>query len=100
MQDKNRKELQPGQTVQWTSQAGGYEKTKNGRVLAIIPVNEKLSDHLDCVPISRIKAQNHAIIDRVFVAVPRKSGIEDYYAPSPGQLKIIEPVVSTETFSK
>lgn len=101
MLDKNQKELQPGQIVQWTSQAGGFEKTKFGRVLALIGENEQinktlasikgiLEDHF--IPQSRLKAQNVAGIKRVLVGVKRKTGLEDYYAPRPGQLRIIEKV--------
>ena len=101
MIDKNEKELKPGQRVLWTSQAGGFEKIKYGRVLALIGENEQinktlasikgmLEDHF--IPQSRVKAQNVAGIKRVLVGVKRKTGIEDYYAPRPGQLEIVEPL--------
>lgn len=35
----NQKVFHVGDTVEWTSQAGGYSKTKKGKVIAVIPPN-------------------------------------------------------------
>lgn len=80
MKDKNNQILEIGQIVFWRSQAGGSEKQKEGTIIALLPINERLLDYLPKgkIPTSRIKAQNTSLIERVLVAVSRKTGIKDY----------------------
>ena len=87
--------IEIGQTVTWTSQAGGYSKTKAGKVLAIIePEQEayhrdfrfltmpfRLIGVKEPVLDSRVKFDPCSSNRRVLVEVPRKSGTMDYYAP-------------------
>lgn len=80
-----------GDTVKWTSQAGGSSLTKCGEVIAILAPNEDAQNYLPAnLPVSRFKAQRTSLIERCLVAVPRPgSGLIDYYAPSIGVVTII-----------
>lgn len=46
MKDKNNQILEIGQIVFWRSQAGGSEKQKEGTIIALLPINERLLDYL------------------------------------------------------
>jgi hypothetical protein len=37
------KTFQPGDTITWTSQAGGKSKTKTGKVIAVLPANKSVA---------------------------------------------------------
>lgn len=73
-----------GQEITWQSQSGGYLKTKVGKILDIVPVNQSLRRRIpDGTPRSRIKFDSPwSLYERIIVAVPRGRGI-DYYAPDP-----------------
>jgi hypothetical protein len=81
-----------GDYVSWRSQAGGYAKAKEGDVIAIVL---RLDDASRYVPVGapgcRLKFQDvNRIFDRVLVAVRRRSGSYDYYAPSMKLVKVVE----------
>jgi hypothetical protein len=77
-----------GDTVTWTSQAGGCTKTKTGTVIAIAHVGTPYRKLGTYVPASAPKS-NRKFDDkfpdqaRYIIEVPRgtKSGVCDYYAP-------------------
>lgn len=85
--------IKVGDYVKWTSQSGGYEKTKEGDVIAIVP---KLHDATLNIPkeIVRTNKQKfqavNMVYDRAVVAVRRKSGVYDYYAPSVSWVKAVD----------
>lgn len=85
------RQVRVGDYVCWNSQAGGYRKAKEGDVLAIIPRLDDASRYVpQSAPRCRMKFQYvNMIVDRVLVAVRRKSGSYDYYAPS---LRLVEVV--------
>jgi hypothetical protein len=73
-----------GDTVEWTSQAGGITKTKRGKVLKFIPPER---DAFMLTPpgtfLSQLKGQRYSLIPRALVEVPRgvQSAKCDYYTP-------------------
>ena len=71
------------QTVTWTSQSQGSEKTKTGTVIAIIEPGEDARKYLPAgLPKTRFKGDRFSTNRRALVAVPRTSGNGcDYYAP-------------------
>lgn len=83
--------MEIGQTVTWTSQAMGCEKSKTGKVLAVIragqsaraliPATAKKSHIKGCKDISQF--------DRILVEVPtgKNERIKHYYTP---KLSMIE----------
>lgn len=83
--------MQIGQSVTWTSQAMGCEKTKTGEVLAIIPAGQSVKPF---IPVSakksHIKGCNDiSQFDRVLVEVlaGKDGSIKHYYTP---KLSMIE----------
>ena len=76
---------EPGDTVTWTSQAIGTEKTKTGKVIAIVPAGEDVSKLLPEVVVkNHIKySSSISTIDRVLVAVPAGKDKQTihYYTP-------------------
>ncbi|MED1945679.1 MULTISPECIES: hypothetical protein [Brevibacillus] len=77
-------DYEPGDTVEWESQAGGSTKAKRGEVLAILPAGRRLHQYLPAdTPSSQCKAQNVSAIPRALIEVPRggKSVKADFYAP-------------------
>jgi hypothetical protein len=74
-----------GDTVTWTSQAMGCEKTKTGKVIAEIPAKAEAKKHVPpTAKKSHIKFDNDkSVYDRVLVAVSAgKDGkITHYYCP-------------------
>lgn len=85
--------IKVGDYVRWTRQSGGNTKTKEGDVIAIIP---KLHDATLAIPKDSINTNRQKFIaqntmyDRVVVAVRRKSGVCDYYAPSVSWVKAVD----------
>ena len=82
-----------GDYVQWANQSGENRKVKEGDVIAIIPKlhDAELAIPRDSVGTNRQKFQAiNTIFDRAVVAVRRKSGIYDYYAPSVSWLKAVD----------
>ena len=77
-----------GQTVTWTSQSQGVQKTKTGIIIAIVEPNQDAAKFLpEGLPPSRFKGQQFSRYRRALVAVPRQSGNGcDYYAPRPDWL--------------
>ncbi|TCL40022.1 hypothetical protein EV210_101222 [Anaerospora hongkongensis] len=84
--------IRVGDYVRWTSQAGGYAKTKEGDVIAIIPKLDDASKYIPPgAPRCRMKFQYvNMAFDRVLVSVRRKSGSYDYYAPSINLVKVVD----------
>lgn len=74
-----------GDTVTWTSQAMGREKTKTGKVIAEIPAKTGARKHIPTTAKkSHIKFDtDESVHDRVLVAVPegRDWNITHYYCP-------------------
>lgn len=76
-----------GDTLEWTSGAGGMDKMKKGEVIAIVPAGGSLKSALigtgRDASRSAIKAQDVSDSDRYLVQVPRggKSIFFDYHAP-------------------
>lgn len=74
-----------GDTVTWTSQAMGCEKTKKGTVIAEIPAKISVRKHIPpTAKKSHIKFDNDkSVCDRILVAVPTGEGgnITHYYCP-------------------
>ncbi len=74
-----------GDTVTWTSQAMGCEKTKTGKVIAEIPANTGAMKHVpQTAKKSHIKFDNDkSVYDRILVAVPagKDRNITHYYCP-------------------
>jgi hypothetical protein len=77
--------MNKGDTVTWTSQSQGSEKTKTGIVVAIISAGHRAMQHLpEDTKNSHVKfGSDVSIFDRVLVAVPAgKNGqITHYYCP-------------------
>lgn len=74
--------LQPGQTVTWTSQAHGSVKTKTGTVVAYVgPAQDAYRFIPPGLGRGRVHFQQYSQVPRYVVAVPRRSGLLDYYAP-------------------
>lgn len=83
--------MEIGQTVTWTSQAMGCEKTKTGKILAVIPAGKSAKT---LIPVtakkSHIKFCNDiSTFDRLLVEVPagKDESIKHYYTP---KLSMIE----------
>lgn len=77
--------MEVGDTVIWTSQAMGCEKTKTGKIIAEIPSGESamLKVPKDAKT-SHIKlGSDKSVHDRVLVAVPagKDGNITHYYCP-------------------
>lgn len=74
-----------GDTVIWTSQSGGSEKEKTGKVIAEIPAKSGAREHIpSSAKKSHIKFDNDkSVYDRVLVAVPagKEGKITHYYCP-------------------
>ena len=85
--------IKVGDYVRWTSQSGGNAKTKEGDVIAIVPKlhDATLAIPKDSIDTNRQKFQRlNMVFDRAVVAVRRKSGIYDYYAPSISWVKAVD----------
>lgn len=80
--------MKVGDTVTWTSQAMGCEKTKTGVVIAEIPAGRKANPHIPkTAKKSHIKfdtVRGGSRYDRVLVAVPagKDGDITHYYCPN------------------
>ena len=74
-----------GDTVTWTSQAMGCEKTKTGKIIAEIPAGANAKSKVpEMAKKSHIKFDNDkSVYDRVLVAVPagKDGNITHYYCP-------------------
>lgn len=75
-----------GSILTWTSQAGGISAKKTGEVLAVVAMNERLSDVLGKLKISfkpgQMRATGIALNRRYLVSVPRAGGLSPlFYAP-------------------
>lgn len=83
--------MEIGQTVTWTSQAMGCEKTKRGKVLAVISAGESAKTLIPATAKkSHIKFCNDiSKFDRLLVEVPtgKDESIKHYYTP---KLSMIE----------
>lgn len=87
--------------VEWTSQAAGSTKTKRGKVIAYVPrgnnaalflpeeVVKRFGASVEPGPAFKAQAYNFTSA-RYIVAVPRKSGGMDYYAPPASRVKVVE----------
>lgn len=77
--------IKTGTVVTWTSQAHGSARRKTGTVIAYVPAGSRAYDYLPPeVPhrkCARIKFEPRSYVDRYLVAVPRPSGLLDYYCP-------------------
>lgn len=84
--------VKPGDTVTWTSQAGGVWKEKTGTVVAVVPQQESVENFLPAgVAKSRVKGQSCSFWERVLVAVPRASGKRcDFYLPRIDWVKLVK----------
>ena len=75
-----------GQTVTWTSGALGSEKTKTGKVLAIVRAGQSVMALIpESAKKSHIKTStDRSSFDRVLVEVPagRDGNIKHYYTPN------------------
>ncbi|MDF2499373.1 MAG: hypothetical protein K0Q77_87 [Anaerosporomusa subterranea] len=85
-------QVRVGDYVSWTSRSGEVSKTKEGDVVALVA---RSHDAYQCVPQNtpprRLKFKSvNMQYDRVLVAVRRKSGIYDYYAPSINMVKVVD----------
>ena len=74
-----------GDTVTWTSQAMGREKTKTGKVIAEIPAGESAMNKVPKgAKTSHIKlGTDKSVYGRILVAVPagKYGNITHYYCP-------------------
>lgn len=74
-----------GDTVTWTSQAMGCEKTKTGKVIYEIPAGESAMNKVPKdAKTSHIKlGTDKSVYDRILVAVPagKDGNIKHYYCP-------------------
>lgn len=85
-------DYEPGDIVEWESQAGGSAKVKRGKVLVILPAGRRLNQYLPAgTSDAQRKAQNVSAIPRVLVEVPRggKSVQLDYYAPHVNKPRLV-----------
>ena len=74
--------FKPGTEVTWTSQAGGYEKTKTGTILYCILKNDNLRKLLpEDFPFKKIQGQMVSQIDRYLVEVKTGPKAIKYYTP-------------------
>lgn len=84
---------QVGDKVTWISQAGGWTKTKEGTVHAVVPANKCTIDYLPSVSVAQVKFDTYYTAqERYIIAVPRggKSTKVDYYCPRPSALRKVE----------
>ena len=83
--------LKERDTVTWTSQSGGFTKTKIGTILTIVPPYQSAYINIPKEEryTNRVKAQDVSNFERAIVTVPRggKSKIVDYYIPRLSVLK-------------
>lgn len=77
--------IEVGKEVTWTSRVQGSDKTKTGKIIAIVPAKRNADMLLPkSAKPSHVKYDSHiSIYERVLVAVPAgKSGqITHYYCP-------------------
>lgn len=89
MKDKNGNDIRPGDSVMWTSQANGNQKSKYGRVVDVIPSGQYAYETApDETMKSRKKGQDFSSIDRILVSVSAEDGVY-YYTPRPGQVEVL-----------
>ena len=69
-----------GADVEWTSQAGGCDKTKKGIVVAHVQAGKRIS-YIPGLEKIRILGQDHSLIPRYLVRVPSARSVK-YYTPS------------------
>lgn len=73
-----------GDTVTWTSQSQGCEKTKTGKIIAEIPAETSGKSKVpETAKKSHIKFDDKSSNDRILVAVPagKDGNITHYYCP-------------------
>jgi hypothetical protein len=74
-----------GDKITWSSQSGGYEKRKTGRIIAILEPGADMLIYLpETAKVSHRKGDRFSQNKRYLVAVPRppRMYVTDYYTPS------------------